>query len=338
MDESATLDAMNDSAGNADAPDAPSWARSVLTFDIDAHAASQGDWILHYEQLSSGSFRGEIVRLELSGVCLTSEKTNLALRQRGRLGEQVYGFAMSVDPTGEVYFDGRKVHPDAILCGSGREIDFVTPPQHHLIALTVDRSLLDSLWERMYQKPLATWMERQVDLQATPENAVALRAKHLQDLKEALALAQHFTDAANLNHLRDDILIEWIEAIPPNVDVSDLDSLARRKRLVDKACDLMMVNQDQPPSILDICSQVGASRRKLNYCFQDVLGISPTQYFRALRLNGVRRSLRQADPDETVQDIAARWGFWHQGQFSLDYKKHFFQLPSETLNLARKRL
>lgn len=338
MGESATLSAMNDAAGNTDEPDSANWARSVLTFDIDAHAAAQGDWKLHYEQLSSGSFRGELVMLQLSGVCLASEKTNLALRQRGRLGEQVYGFAMSVEPRGEVYFDGRKVHPDAILCGSGREIDFVTPQHHHLIGLTVERNLLDSLWERMYQKPLATWLERQVDLLPTPENAIALRTKHLHDLRAALALAQHFTSATDLNQLRDDVLIEWIEAIPPNVDISDTDSLARRKRLVDKACDLMLINQDAPPSILDICSQVGASRRKLNYCFQDVLGISPTQYLRALRLNGVRRSLRQAGPDETVQDIATRWGFWHQGQFSLDYKKHFFQLPSETLSKARKKL
>ena len=72
----------------------------------------------------------------VDGVRLTEEKTSLALRQRGRLGEQVYGFAMSVAPTGDVYFDGRKVHPDAILCGSGREIDFVTPAQHDILALS----------------------------------------------------------------------------------------------------------------------------------------------------------------------------------------------------------
>ena len=330
----ATLRGMNDAA--PEEPDAPPWARSMLTFDIDAHAASQGEWQLRYEQLSSGNFRGELVMLDLDGVNLAGEKTNLAVRQRGRLGEQVYGFAMSVDPTGDLYFDGRKVHPDAILCGSGREIDFVTPPEHHLIALTVDTSLLNPLWERMYQKPLAAWLEHQVELRPTPQSAAALRAKHLQALKEALALAQHFTDPASLHQLRDDILIEWIEAIPPHVDISDLDSLARRKRMVDKACDLMLANPDEPLSILEVCSRVGASRRKLNYCFQDVLGTSPSQYLRALRLNGVRRDLRQAGAHESVQDVAARWGFWHQGQFSLDYKKHFFELPSETLSRARK--
>ena len=78
-----------------DAP-APGWAQSLLTFDMDAHAAAQGDWSLHYEQLSSGRFRGELSLVQLVGVRLTEEKTSLALRQRGRLGEQVYGFAMSV--------------------------------------------------------------------------------------------------------------------------------------------------------------------------------------------------------------------------------------------------
>ena len=251
----------------------------MLTFDINAHAAVQGNWALCYEQLYGGSFRGELTMVQLDGLRLFGEKTNLSLRQRGRL---------------------------------------------------------NPLWESMYQKPLAAWLERQVDLLPSAENVTALGTRHLQALQIALALAQDFPDASSRVKLRDDILIEWIEALPPSVDTSDLDSLARRKRMVDKACELMMANPDQPPSILDLCSRVGASRRKLNYCFQDVLGTSPTQYLRALRLNGVRRSLRQAGHQESVQDVATRWGFWHQGQFSLDYKKHFFELPSETLARSRR--
>jgi AraC family ethanolamine operon transcriptional activator len=166
---------------NTHAPDfnedaeAPGWARSVLTFDIDAHAAVQGGWALRYEQLSNGSFRGEITLVQLDGMRLFGEKTNLSLRQRGRLGDDVYGFAMSAQAGGEVYFDGRKVHPDAILCGRGNQIDFVTPPEHCLIALAVDRSLLNPLWERMYQKPLAAWLERQMELLPTPASAEAMR-------------------------------------------------------------------------------------------------------------------------------------------------------------------
>jgi AraC family ethanolamine operon transcriptional activator len=48
-----------------------------------------------------------------------------------------------------------------------------------------------------------------------------------------------------------------------------------------------------------------------------------------VRLNGVRRELRSTAA--TVQDAAARWGFWHLGQFSRDYKRQFGELPSQTL-------
>jgi AraC family ethanolamine operon transcriptional activator len=85
--------------------------------------------------------------------------------------------------------------------------------------------------------------------------------------------------------------------------------------------------------MLELCSQVGASRRKLTYCFQDVLGTSPMQYLRAVRLNGVRRELRSGEA-AAVQDAAARWGFFHMGQFSTDYKKQFGELPSATLRAA----
>jgi AraC-like DNA-binding protein len=38
--------------------------------------------------------------------------------------------------------------------------------------------------------------------------------------------------------------------------------------------------------------------------------------------------------DSRKQDAAARWGFWHLGQFSRDYKGQFGELPSQTLKAA----
>jgi AraC family ethanolamine operon transcriptional activator len=86
--------------------------------------------------------------------------------------------------------------------------------------------------------------------------------------------------------LRDALLIEWIEALPAEVDASALPTLAARKRLVDRACALMLVQPEAPPSMLEVCRRVGASRRKLNYCFQDVLGSSPVRYLRASARSG----------------------------------------------------
>ena len=68
-----------------------------------------------------------------------------------------------------------------------------------------------------------------------------------------------------------------------------------------------------------------------------VLGINPVAFLRAMRLNGVRRDLRSAcSAGDCVQDVAARWGFWHLGHFVTDYKHMFGELPSQTLRAPRR--
>lgn len=102
---------------------------------------------------------------------------------------------------------------------------------------------------------------------------------------------------------------------------------------MDRACELMMGHADEPLSTLEVCSRVGTSRRKLNYCFQDVLGTTPTKYLRLLCLNSVCRALRHAAPGVTLQDVASQWGYWHLDQFAQDYKHLFGELPSATLKV-----
>jgi AraC family ethanolamine operon transcriptional activator len=53
-----------------------------------------------------------------------------------------------------------------------------------------------------------------------------------------------------------------------------------------------------------------------------------------MRLNRVRRDLKRG-VGTSVYDVAVQHGFWHFSQFSLDYKRHFSELPSETLRRAR---
>jgi AraC family ethanolamine operon transcriptional activator len=88
----------------------------------------------------------------------------------------------------------------------------------------------------------------------------------------------------------------------------------------------------EPPTILDICQAAGVSQRTLEYAFLERFGVTPKTYLQAYRLNGVRKTLRQADPEATkIVDVANRWGFWHMGQFARDYQKLSGELPSETL-------
>ncbi len=104
------------------------------------------------------------------------------------------------------------------------------------------------------------------------------------------------------------------------------------RRLIKQTEVLLRENIKYPISLTDLCQNIGQNQRSLYYAFQAAYGLSPMQYLKILRLNGIRRVLKRAEPKEnTVTKIALDWGFWHLGQFSTDYKKMFGESPSTTL-------
>ena len=91
-------------------------------------------------------------------------------------------------------------------------------------------------------------------------------------------------------------------------------------------------HSDKPLTITDLCELVHVSRRTLQYCFEDVLGISPLKYMRISRLNAVRRVLSEGlKAEQTISLIAQQWGFYHPGQFAHDYTSLFGENPSATV-------
>jgi AraC family transcriptional regulator, ethanolamine operon transcriptional activator len=304
------------------------WQWLAVTNDVDLHAQAQPYWNQEYQQISAGRFEGLVQHVQLPGMRLVQEETSQALRQKGDLGQNAFGFAMPIWHSEPAIFNGQRVEKNAVMVGCSEELDLCSPRDFRLIAAVVDADLLSPLWERMYLKPLSPWISSQIVLPARPAAAEALRNLHLAAMTMASAELTPLRDELALRQLRDEVLIEWIEVLPAQVDTSELPRVASRKKLVDQACELMLSHTDEPLSMLEVCKRLGTSRRKLNYCFQDVLGVNPVKYLRAVRLNGARRDLKLAGP--SVQDVAARWGFWHWSQFSRDYKAQFGELPSQT--------
>ena len=311
---------------------ASAWLHLARSADIDEHAASQPHWSLHYEQLSAGPFEGWVQHVQLPGLRLVHEEASRSVRQRGHIGRDQFGFAMPLRLTDHAVFNGQQVNNDSIMIGRSEELDLYSPPSFGLVGIVVDAALLRSLWQRMYQKDLTDWLGWQVVVRAGAVMAADLRMLHLGALANIAAVPSLLNDATAVMHLRDALLIAWIEAIPNSVAKSELATGEARKLVVDRACEFMVSRPDEPPTLLQVCDRVGASPRKLEYCFRAMLGMSATQYLRAARLNGVRRELGCArGQGASVQDIAARWGYWHLGEFGAAYKRQFGELPSVTL-------
>ena len=84
----------------------------------------------------------------------------------------------------------------------------------------------------------------------------------------------------------------------------------------------------------NVAAAIGVSIRVLQAGFRRWRDVTPTEYLRDIRLQRVRESLLQAQPRDTVSDIALRHGFFHLGRFCHHYKMAFGETPASTLARA----
>jgi len=306
----------------------PPRVQHYQTGDIDEHAFAVEGWRLQYDQLSPGRFHGELSALRLGDVSLLRDRSNQAMLKNGEARSDTLAFSLPMRDAGALHCAGHTLRDAQLLVARGDNLpELRTPANLDLLCINLQAAELERL---------LACQGSGLEVRELPG---CYRLPRDGAYRELALLAQHLlTPTADSQawlrqpgaraRLRDSVLLHLLDLL----DTSEPQTLApsARLRLVRRARDYVLARPDQPPSILELCNRVGASRRKLQYCFQETLGINPVAYLRTLRLNAVHRSLRRGE-EETVQDVAAHWGFGHLSRFAHDYQVLFGQLPSATL-------
>ena len=86
--------------------------------------------------------------------------------------------------------------------------------------------------------------------------------------------------------------------------------------------------------VAELARRAGVSPRTVERAFLRT-GCTPLEYLRGVRLERARRLLADPGPAMTVAEAARAAGFTHLGRFATEYRRHFGELPSQTL--ARRR-
>ena len=304
---------------------------SFRCIDAQEQAAALPGWNQAYVQTSRGAFAGTVDAVAVDGAHVFIESANRALLQRGGLAPGAIGIAVPIRLSGAARFGGLPCSLDQVYVYSGRDgFEFCSPADHQVAGIALAPELVAALCDARGRPLLSDGSAAQSH--ARPAAPAALNAVRtlVAGLIEAFAatpvlVANRHSRAAlkdaivaNVCDLFDDDLWQ-----PPQVPVN----LRGRWALVARARELIDAAPHEPVSVAHLCGTLQVSRSTLQYCFQDVLGMSPIVYLRALRLNGARRALQTG---ATVTDAALDWGFWHLGQFSADYRQMFGERPSQT--------
>ena len=106
-------------------------------------------------------------------------------------------------------------------------------------------------------------------------------------------------------------------------------------RDVKRAIDYIEAHLDSVVTLADIVAASRVPGRTLFKHFKEYRGVSPMRYLRAARFKRVRDELRRLEPEQSVMDVATRWGFAHMGRFAVEYRRQFGESPSQTLGKRR---
>ncbi len=301
--------------------------------DADEAAQRLHAWDQVYQQLTPGRFQGLTTDLWFDSMQVFRERSNRRIYQAGRAwpGSVTFGIPLAMD--GLARFCGQPMDLDTMLVlGPCGELDFLTSPTLDIVGISIPQSKVASFGgSRFVQEPGAARTPNRL-IRMNPDAAARLRTlvKSLFETIEA--------DPARLSvaGVREQIRDEVTEGLTK----AGLDSVtqplhterhANQRAIVQRATDYVMAHTDEPIFVERLCEVIGVSRRSLQYAFEHVLGTSPVEYLRAVRLHGVRRALKTTPrAAASIQDIAAGWGFWHLGHFTTHYRQLFGCRPSET--------
>ena len=284
--------------------------------------------LLHY-QLSSGAFQGErsycLDRLLYASYYTANQNylQNIHIKSKNKLA---IGFASAQS---SVYVNGRKIEANEL---------FILPSQMPW-DLLVNRD----------SKVVIFAINASQRLQGQPELAKALTQ-----------LQAHCLEADDIGLIRSLPSLQTMNAILHLLSSSPAGCAVSKHQLYELLSDLVLsskmsfqrprsrsklfsrtVNflQHQPFScrkVSDIASANHVSQRGLEKAFDDIIGMTPGEFIKALQLNVYRRHiLSQAhEASRSLAVIADDIGAINYSRLSKDYKAFFGELPSETRKRA----
>lgn len=305
----------------------------MLFRDTDGLAALFADWGMECQQLSRRPGENWVVSAVLPGLKFRSTAASGRHRVKGWLpaGDLVMSF--DLDSGGVRRFDGHATGGDEIVVGfGGAEFDYVSPDHHRGMNFSLPEAVVvDALARR------APGAERlmhagsvQVMSSCGPQTAViralANAAFGLQSQPFGLHVPE-FAHVDMLDALIGTLLSPWNRALATTVRAPHY----QRMPIVRRVEAFMRANLGEPIMLHDICQAARASERAVGYAFHDVYGVGAKQYLKLLRLNQVRHWLKALPAEAaTITAIAGRYGFWHMGHFSTDYRRLFGETPHQT--------
>jgi len=314
------------------APSQPACIDVRCSDDIHEQAELLDTWHQEYCQISSGQFDGSVCSIRGAGIRLFVERMNRAVFQKGDVGSQKLALGIPLKLSGQAMLCGEASCLHGLHVFSGPSgFEYLSPENLLFVGLEISlpnaRSSGD---EKLLIREIQSTLQNGHRVIPLPRSrADGFRTSLCAVIDGLKTNPKSLNDPKSLGALKRAAAGAVLELLSQNeVQLGSRGAIASNWQIASQARKLVEDSPDCPMSVAELALRLGVSRRTIQYACQSSLGIKPSSYLRAVRLNGVRRELRNA---RSVTEAATRWGFWHFGNFARDYRAMFGGLPSHTL-------
>lgn len=306
---------------------------------FDELQATVRHWNLDFRQTEAGGFRGKVLQFSSPRLLIADAEFGRKLHQRGVSPPGFQTIAIPKHPSQTIVWHGFDVGYDQMMVfPQDGGLDSASDQFFGVYTVSIPESILElTLDDRLAKRRINNTTSATV-LRCDRPQIEKLR-NLLSCLVQSAIRQQPDQKTISLNQdALIDRTIDQVVALLAESSNRDVKELSKKRRsVVEGAIPYIQRYANEQLTVDDVCNEIGVSTRTLQYAFQQCLGVTPKAYIQAIRLHGVHAELKETSkPGVSISDVAMRWGFWHMGDFAKSYRRHFGQLPSETIRIQKQ--
>jgi len=302
--------------------------------DSDQFAEVCKQWNVDFEHLSLGKFGAKLTVVGSEDFQAFRTSFNTALLQKGASPKSQIVFCLLRHKSNKFFWRGKKVGGNNIIIHPlNGEMDTESKGGFEIFGFSFTPEYIEQLCSQLDYPNLLKRI-RNTEVVNVSELSMNMLRNFLENIFKSFPQQTKQLSAPNfIKTIKYEILKQLLQTIEEHLGTSKTYLIRLRDKAFSNAKAYILEHPADPITVQRLVERTGVSERTLEFAFLERLGITPKAVLRSIRINGAHRELKLTNGGNTkVTDIAFRWGFWHMGQFSKDYKLMFGELPSKTLS------
>ncbi len=283
-------------------------------------------WNLQRIQMGKGKFVGSMIATHTPRMQLMRSPYSHGVLLQGDFPKGTILIAYVIT-NADVTFQNKVGDKHEIkILRSGDEIDFLCNGDSETFTVAVEEKYFYEAYYAYFQEDF---------LSGNKEKSIYIKPKYMEYFSQGIERWMHYLmaerDIPFVQTQYDTIEFNILEHIFSCIYTEETIK-ERQKFEVNKVRDLLHASINEPNTIMHLAQKLDISERSLHHLFKINYGITPKQYFMALRMHHIKEELFLS-PAETskISKIIEKYQYFNPSTFTQAYKHMFGELPSQTL-------